>query len=344
MIRTSVLLIAALVAIPSHARPVASRLAALPLARGDRFRQVERAVAAASRDQGGATHVLLVTGLSGEPQFAKIFAAAAGAIHDAARTQWHVADSDLVYLSEDPAADPGRMTGKATKESIAGAFAVLARRVRPGDVVLVFLAGHGSGEMEASVVNVPGPRPTASDYASWLAPLNRAVVVFVNAATGSGDFARVLAGPNRVIVTATKTGMERNESIFAGYFAAGLTGTEADADKDGRISIAEAFNYAKVQVAREYERTNRMLTEHAVLADSSGIASRVAFGGDATSADPRVTTLMGEQRVLLASVDSLRRVKATMDSTAYSHELERLLLLVAAKTQAIKALQPGGKP
>jgi hypothetical protein len=298
----------------------------------------------AASAQGGTTHVLLVTGLSGEPQFAKQFAAAAGAIYDAAHAQWHVADSDLVYLSENPAADPKRMTGNATKENIAAAFMSLAQRVRAGDVVLVFLDGHGSGEMDASVVNVPGPRPTARDYANWLALLNRAAVVFVNAATGSGDFATLLAGPNRVIVTATKTGMERNESIFAGYFATGLTGTEADADKDGRVSIAEAFNYAKAQVAKEYETSNRMLTEHAVLADSSGIASRIAFGGNATSADPRIIALMGEQRVLLASVDSLRRVKATMDSTAYSHELERLLLLVAAKTQAIKALQSGGKP
>jgi hypothetical protein len=294
--------------------------------------------------QGGATHVLLVTGLSAEPRFARMFATAAGAIYDAAHTQWHVADSDLVYLSEDPAADPKRMTGKATRETITDAFTTLARRVHAGDVVLVFFAGHGSGEMDASTVNVPGPDPTARDYATWLVPLNRAVVVFVNAATGSGDFAKVLAGPNRVIVTATKTGMETNESVFAGYFATGLTGTEADANKDGRVSIAEAFDYAKAQVAREYETSNRMLTEHAVLADSSGIASRIAFGGTATSADPRVTALMGEQRVLLASVDSLRRAKATMDSTAYSHELERLLLLVAAKTQAIKALQPGGKP
>ena len=115
------------------------------------------------------------------------------------------------------------------------------------------------------------------------------------------------------------------------------------ADKDGRISIVEAFNYAKTQVAKTYESTNRLLTEHAVLADSSGIASRIAFGGTAASADPRVNALIGERRVLESSVDSLRRNKATMDSTGYSNALERLLLQIAAKTQAIKALQ-GGKP
>ena len=320
------------------------RVLALVVALGIAVSSPTRPLERSRAQQGGATHVLLITGLSGEPRFATMFAAAAGAIYDAAHTQWHVADSNLVYLSEDPAIDAKRMTGNATKETITQAFSVLARRVQPGDVVLIFLVGHGSGEMEASVVNVAGPRPTAADYVNWLAPLSRASVVFVNAATGSGDFAKLLAGPNRVIVTATKTGIERNESIFAGYFAAGLTGTDADADKDGRVSVVEAFNYARTQVAKAYEATNRMLTEHAVLADSSGLAARIAFGGDATSGDPRIAALVGERRVLEASVDSLLQIKAAMDSTAYSRALERLLLEIARKTQAIKALQPGGTP
>lgn len=293
---------------------------------------------------GGATHVLLITGLSAEPRFAAQFAKAAATVYDAAHASWHVADSSLIYLSEDPAADAKRMNGKATKLAIADAFVRLSRRVHAGDVVLVVLIGHGSGEMQNSAVNVSGPDPVAADYATWLGPLAPAAVVFVNAATASGDFAKILAGPNRVIVTATKTGMEKNESVFAGYFATGLTGTESDADKDGRISIVEAFEYAKTQVAKLYESTDRLLTEHALLVDSSGIAGRIAFGGDATSADPRIAALVGERRILEASVDSLRRIKTTMDSTTYSRELERLLLDVARKSQAIKALQPGGKP
>jgi hypothetical protein len=299
---------------------------------------------AASAQHGGATHVLIITGLSAEPRFAREFATAAAAVDDAARHQWHVADSNLAYLSEDPSADPARMTGKSTRENLAAAFAQLAARVQPGDVVLVLLIGHGSGEMAASALNVPGPDPVVADYATWLVPLDRAMVVFVNAATGSGDFAQFLAAPNRVIVTATKTGMEKNESIFAGLFAAGLTGTEADADKDGKVSIAEAFAYAKAQVAKAYDTTNRLLTEHAVLTDSSGLAAGIAFGGDAASSDPRIVALVGERRILEASVDSLRRVKSTTDSTAYNRELERLLLQIATRTQAIKALQGTGKP
>jgi hypothetical protein len=166
----------------------------------------------------------------------------------------------------------------------------------------------------------------------------------VNASSAGGDFASVLAGPNRVIVTATKTAIERNESVFASWFAKALTGTEADADKDGRVSVVEAFTWARDQVAKAYESTHRLQTEHAMLVDSGGVAAHIAFGGDAASADPRVTTLVGERRVLESLIDSLRRLKPTMDSTAYEQSLEKLLLQIAAKTQAIHALQTGPRP
>jgi hypothetical protein len=293
--------------------------------------------------QGGTTRVLLISGLSGEAQFAREFASEAGAIDDMARAQWHVADSNLVYLAEDPAADK-RISGKSTRENVEASFAAIARRVVPGDVVLVVLIGHGSGEMGESSVNLPGPDPTANDYAGWLKPLDRATIVFANTATASGDFAAVLAGPNRVIISSTRTAMERNASIFGDFFAKALASTDADADKDGRVSVAEAFTWARDQVAKAYESTNRMQTEHPTLVDSSGIAAGIAFGGEAASADPRVIALVGARRILEARVDSLRRAKATMDSTAYSKTLEDLLLQIAAKTQAIRQLQGGAKP
>jgi hypothetical protein len=302
----------------------------------------------------GATHVLIVTGLSGDPQFATEFGRAARAIYDTARSQWHVADSSLIYLAEDPAADPTRIREKSTKDALTRAFDVLGRRAAPGDLVLVFLLGHGSGEMEDAAVNLPGPDPVARDYAAWLHQLDRATVVFINASSGSGDFLPVLSGPNRVIITATRTSLERNESVFGTYMARGLTDVAADANKDGHISVLEAFLFAQQEVTKVYTSTNRMQTEHGQLDDDGDrkgtptpgttgvgdgmLAARIAFGGKSASTDPRVTALVAEQRVLEAQVDSLKRRKATTDSTAYQTELERLLILIAQKTQAINAI------
>jgi hypothetical protein len=296
------------------------------------------ALLCAAEARAQRVHVLIITGLSGEPQYRARFLEAAATLADTARTRWGVADSSLIVLGEDPAQDPKHIQAKATKENVAQAFVRLSRRVAPGDIVLVFLNGHGAGEGPNSRVNLPGPDPTAADFAAWISGFARQTVVFVNAASGSGDFVPVLAGRGRLIVSATKTGIERNESVFARPFVRGLTGSEADADKDGRISVYEAFDYAKKEVGRLYEVDNKMLTEHAVLSDTA-TARTVSFGARMGSSDSRVVALVAARQDLESQVAALRARKASTDTTTYEHELERLLLLVAEKTQAIRAVE-----
>jgi hypothetical protein len=283
--------------------------------------------------QAQRVHVLIVTGLSGEPRFRTAFTRTATTLADSARARWGVSDSSLVVLAEDTlgAGRPRR----ATRDEIARSFARLSQRVAPGDVLLVFLEGHGSGEGTGSRVSLPGPDATAADFAVWLGGFARQTVVFVNAASGSGDFVGVLAGPGRIVVASTRTAMERNETTFAAPFVRGLTGTEADADKDGRVSVLEAFAFAKKEVERAYETDNRMLTEHAVLSDSV-LARAVAFGGVRPSADPRVAALVAERQALESQVAALRARKDSLDPATYDRELERLLVLIAEKSQAIR--------
>ena len=285
------------------------------------------------------THLVVVQGLSGEPQYKKQFDSTTALVRGAALKRWNVADSNITILSE--TANPATRVERASKENVAAAFVALSRRVRAGDVVLVLLLGHDSGEGPASKVNLPGVDPTAADFESWLSGLAQQTVVFVNAASGSGDFVQVLKGPGRIVVTATKSALERNESIFAPHFATGLASDASDSDKDGRVSVMEAFRYAKKEVARVYETTNRMQTEHAQVSDSI-LAARVAFGGAASSSDPRIAALVAERQALETEVATLRGRKATMSADAYDKELERLLLAIAEKTKAIRAA--GGKP
>ena len=287
------------------------------------------------------THVLIITGLSAEPQYKAAFLKAAATLADSARSRWAVADSSLIVLGEDPADDRRHITGKATREEVAQAFLKMSRRVAPGDVLLVFLNGHGAGEGPKSRVNLPGPDPTAADYAAWLSGFARQTIVFVNAASGSGDFLPVLAGRNRIIVAATKTAIERNETVFALPFVRGLTGTDADADKDGRVSVFEAFDFAKKEVARSYEMEKKLLTEHAVLSDTI-LARRVSFDAPVGGADPRIAALVAERQALESQVADLRAKKATTDSTVYAAQLEKLLLELAEKSQSIRAAK--GKP
>lgn len=281
------------------------------------------------------THVLVVAGLSGDASFRKAFDGAVDAVRGAAKSRWGVADSSLIVLGEDSVVS-ARYNGRSTKENVGGALLRLSKIVKPGDVLLVLLLGHGSGDGPQSKVNLPGPDATAAEYAAWLAPFGAQQVVFVNTATGSGDFVAALAAPGRVVITATRTAVEKNQSEFFQYFSKALSSDDADADKDGRLSVMEAFRYARTEVVKSYERTNRMLTEHAVVSDSMS-AARVTFGQLANTDNPKVAALIAERQALESQVAALRARKASMELAAYESELERLLLAIAEKSAAIKA-------
>src|SRR5205085_4786892 len=99
--------------------------------------------------------------------------------------------------------------------------------------------------------------------------------VSADTTSASGAFLQPLAGPGRAIVTATKTGGERNETEFPQYFVEAFTTESADKNRDGRVSVAEAFDYARTKVTQAYQQKGLMLTEHAALDDGAegGLAS-----------------------------------------------------------------------
>ena len=138
------------------------------------------------------------------------------------------------------------------------------------------------------------------------------------------------------------TSTQRNETVFAEHFARGLTSDAGDADKDGRVTILEAFSFARREVQKAYDTKNNLLTEHAQIGDSA-LARTIAFGTAPASRDPRVVALMAARRGLELQVDALRRKKGAMDSVAYERELERLLLEIAEKTMEIRAAE-GRRP
>src|SRR5581483_9637554 len=96
----------------------------------------------------------------------------------------------------------------------------LASKAAPDDIVMVVLIGHGSAQGTEARFNLPGPDLTATDYAHLLDKFPSQRVALVNAASASGDFIAALSKKNRIIVTATRSGGEKNETVFGEYFAA----------------------------------------------------------------------------------------------------------------------------
>jgi len=294
------------------------------------------------------THVLVITGVSGDDEHAQRFHKWAATIVDAARQRGGVPDANVAYLAEKPELDPARIRGRSTKENVEKAFADIAARARPNDEVFILLIGHGSFDGRQAAFNLPGPDLTSAEYAALLAKLQTERVVFVNTAAASGGFLTALAGPGRTIVTATKTGGERNETRFPSYFVEAFEGDAADADRNGRVSVFEAFEYARTKVAKSYEQEGLILTEHAAIDDGNEgkfaatlflESDRTRAAATASIADPALRALVEQQRALEDQIAVLKLRRAGMDTAQYDEQMEKLLTDLALKTRAIRELE-----
>ncbi len=289
------------------------------------------------------THLLVVVGVGGDEEHANQFHKWATAVLDAGK-KLGIPDPNVTYLGENPDKDPGRMRARATRENVAKAFADLAARAKANDEIFVLLIGHGSFDGHLGVFNLPGPDLTAADYAKLLEKFPTQKIVFANTASASGAFLEPLAGPARTIVTATKTGGERNEPRFAEYFVEAFGSESADRDRNGRVSVLEAFDYAAAKVKTAYEKGGHILTEHATLEDGSQgklaatqfLAPERSRTAAAQAAAPALRALLEERDALERQVTELRLRKDGMDPARYDQELERLLTQLALKTKAIR--------
>jgi hypothetical protein len=297
------------------------------------------------------TYLLVIAGVEGDAEHGEQFHKWAAALVDVAKGKGGIPDTNITYLADKIDRDPSRIRGRSTREGVTSAFADLATRARPSDAVFIVLFGHGSFDGRQAAFNLPGPDLAVPDYLNLLQKIRSTRLVFVNTASSSGEFAKGLAGPGRTIVTATRTGGERNETRFPPYLVEAFTGDGADSDRNGRVSVQEAFEYARTKVQQAFEKEGYILSEHATIAESgSGIAATLFLDSDRARAaavadvsDPALRAALEEKRVLEDQVAGLRLRKASMPADQYEQELEKLLTALAQKTRTVQQLE-GKKP
>jgi len=316
--------------------------------------------------EGNGRHVLVVTGLSGEPAYATRFHRATTALLDAFEGRYRIPRARIRWLAEKPDLAPGRITGRSARDNVLAAIDAVAAEAKEGDIVFLLLIGHGSLTGNEARFNLPGPDVTPADLAARLSRLSRQTVVVVNAASASGAFLQPLSAPGRIIITATKTGMERNETSFVYPFMEALSDSAgaADGDKDGAVSLLEAFRFAKAEVARSFESEKRLLTEHALLDDDGdgkgsedpaldavggdgAVARRVTLGPSRAVAgagsDTVVARLVREQRAIQRQIDALRARKGSLPAAEYEPQLEALLVRLAEIGAEIRSRTGGSR-
>jgi hypothetical protein len=240
------------------------------------------------------------------------------------------------------------------REQVRAKLSEVARQAKPDDALVLMLIGHGSFDGTDYKFNLPGPDITAMELASLLDRIPASRQLVVNMTSCSGGAIPFLQKKNRIVITATKTGTEKNATVFARYWAEALREPAADVDKNETVSALEAFHYAQHKTSDFFDSQKRLATEHSVLEDTGkGEGERspgaengegklaasftvVRLGANAAAArDPNKRPLLEKKEQLEQEIDKLKYEKAAMAEQDYKRQMTTLLLELAKTQEAL---------
>jgi hypothetical protein len=295
-------------------------------------------------------YALVITGASGGPDYAQKYDTWRTQFVNTLKEDFGYPDDHLLVLAEDESAG----VKKATRDNVRAAFAELRQRAAKDDVVLVLLIGHGSGgEVDEAKFNLVGPDLGADEWGSLIRPI-AGHVVFVNTASGSFPFLKTAAAPGRIVLTANDSAAQQFETVFPEFFVKAFADQEADLDKNGRVSIWEAFTFASSGVREWFESRGQLATERPLLDDTGRGVGRESGteGQDGTAAqvtylqpepqivdtgDSELTALLRRRAALQLQIEELRARKPNLLPEEYETALEKLLLDLARVDRQVRS-------
>jgi hypothetical protein len=264
-------------------------------------------------------YYLIVGGLGGEPKYQDQFDKDVASIAAVARRTG--GNDHVIVLSGE----------SATRAALEKALDSLRTRTKTADSLAVFLVGHGSYDGEAYKFNLPGPDIDGAELKKLLGAVRAKSQLIVNATSASGAVLESWEADGRTVITATRSGFERNATRFAGLFAAALADGAADINKNGVITAQEAFDYASRSVADSFTKEGTLATEHPQLKGGSAARFTVARlrPAAAAPATPEVAALTAERDRLDDEIEALKERREQMDADAYLDQLQKLLVDLA---------------
>ena len=301
-------------------------------------------VAAAER------YALIVSGANGEASYAEQYGQWRQSTVTALLEKLGFGDANILTLF-----DGGDPNHAATAIGVRKSLETIRAKMRADDLLFVLLIGHGSFDGSEAKFNLVGPDLSSAEWGALLKPLPGQVVV-VDTTAASFPFVEHLAGPRRVVITATDSVAQRFDTVFPEFFVRALTDGNADLDKNGRVSVWEAFAAASMGVRRYYTQRGQLATEHAVLDDNGdgvgreagadgadgSLSSRLYLDPDVPGTAPtdeELLRLLQRRATIQIDVDELKQRRQLLTPDEYQKEFERLMLALSTVSRDIRRKQ-----
>ena len=281
-------------------------------------------------------YYVTIAGLVGEPDYEQRFTASAKDLDKQLKAAG--ADAHVYSLTG----------GEATRARLTQVLGEVARDAKPEDDFVLILIGHGSYDGVEYKFNLVGPDMSAANLAALCNRVPARRQLIVNATSSSGGSIPAFQRAGRAVIASTKSGTEKNATVFARYFVEALQDPAADVDKNESVSALEAFQYAERKTNEFYTSQKRLATEHAVFEDTGkgepvrapaadigegrllSSLTLVRFGEAQKAAlDPAKRDLLAKKEDLERQIDVLKYQKAAMSQNEYEQQLKALLVGLA---------------
>jgi len=286
------------------------------------------ALSALSFNAQAALYVTIVQGLGGEPAFEENFHEQSQTIAEASAS---LTDSENITLFS--ATD-------ATRENLLAHFSELSAGMNEDDRAAIYLIGHGSFDGEEYKFNIPGLDITTDDILGIMNAFPGQNHFLLNTSSTSGALLEPLQDENRILVTATRNGNEKNATFFGKYFVEALSSEDADLNKNNSISIKEAFSYAQRQVEEYFESQGQLATEHAEISGDGAAQFTLARINPVviSTENPRIAELQEQSLEIDRQIESLQLRRGEMSNAEYIEQLQALILQSARINEEIDQL------
>ena len=297
-------------------------------------------------------YAVIVSGATGGPEYAAQYMAWTDTLNRIFTARFKLNPANVVVLAEgdNPAT---ASTGDNVRKSIQR----VQQQMKRDDVLVIVLIGHGTFDGVDAKFNLVGRDLESAEWAAMLRPVPGNVVV-VNTTAGSFPFIERLAGPKRIVISATDSVAQRFDTVFPEYFIKAFEDDAADLDKNQRISIWEAFAFASAGVRRHYQQRGQLSTERALIDDNGdGVGRGVADDGQdgtassrtyleaaapgAPETDENLLKLLQRKSLLEAELEELRIRKSFLPAADYAKEFERVITLYAQVSNDIRQRKKG---
>ena len=260
-------------------------------------------------------HALIVVGLPGDELHGIAFQQTLNTWRQWLTEIAGVDRHDITLLS---AVDEGGTGLPPTSNNIAEAIGRLRESIGGEDGLWVFILGHGSQDGRQGFFHLPGPDLSSTQWAGLLADCKATEQVFWLTQAGSGSFLKPMSLPGRVVITATDTEGEVNETKFPRMLAeimqAQLDARDDDSKQNSPNDVLELFRATAEKVRHDYDSQQLVPTEHAQLDDNGdGLGTELGDLSPQTepseSAQPLVDGVRAKRTVI--------RLRATPDQAAF---------------------------